>query len=84
MMTQLEEKYYRDITDIRKSLNRIAEALETQNKINASIPIMQELMSRYDSNKILLTDEITMSGLASVALKYSDQLLNAIKDDEQD
>lgn len=80
MITLYEEKYYKDITNIRESLNRIADALEMQNKINATIPILKELMSRYPDDKILHTDNVTMSGLASVAEKYSKELINVLKE----
>lgn len=78
-MTLYEEKYYKDITNIRQSLNRIADALEMQNRINATIPILKELMSRYPDEKILHTDNVTMSGLASVAEKYSNELIDILK-----
>ena len=78
-MTLYEEKYYKDIANIKNSLNRIADALEMQNKINAATPILKELMSRYTDEKILHTDKITMSGLASVAEKYSKELINILK-----
>lgn len=78
-MTLYEEKYYKDITNIKDSLNRIADALEMQNKINATAPILKELMSRYPDEDILQTDDITMSGLASVAEKYSKELFNILK-----
>ena len=79
MLTQIEEKYYRDIANIKDSLKRIADALEMQNKINAATPILKELMSRYPDEKILHTDNITMTGLASVAEKYSQELFNVLK-----
>lgn len=78
-MTLYEEKYYKDIANIKNSLNRIADALEMQNKINAATPILKELMSRYTDEKILHTDKITMSGLASVAEKYSNELIDILK-----
>ena len=78
-MTLYEEKYYKDIANIKNSLNRIADALEMQNKINAATPILKEFMSRYTDEKILHTDKITMSGLASVAEKYSKKLINILK-----
>lgn len=78
-MTLYEEKYYKDIANIKNSLNRIADALEMQNKINAATPILKELMSRYTDEKILHTDKITMSGLASVAEKYSNKLIDILK-----
>jgi len=78
-MTLYEEKYYKDITNIRQSLNRIADALEMQNRINATIPILKELMSRYPDEKMLHTDNVTMSGLASVAEKYSNELIDILK-----
>ena len=78
-MTLYEEKYYKDIANIKNSLNRIADALEMQNKINATAPILKELMSRYPDEDILHTDNITMSGLASVAEKYSKELIDNLK-----
>ena len=78
-MTLYEEKYYNDIANIKNSLNRIADALEMQNKINAATPILKELMSRYPDEDILHTDNITMSGLASVAEKYSKELIDNLK-----
>lgn len=78
-MTLYEEKYYKDIANIKNSLNRIADALEMQNKINAATPILKELISRYTDEKILHTDKITMSGLASVAEKYSNELIDILK-----
>lgn len=80
MMTLYEEKYYKDITNIRESLNRIADALEMQNKINATMPVLKELMSRYPDDKILHTDNVTISGLASVAERYSKELINVLKE----
>lgn len=82
MTTLVEDKYYKDVTVIRKTLERIADALETQNRINASVPIMRELMQRYDKGKITHTDEAFLSGLGTVTLKYCNQLLNIIKDSE--
>lgn len=78
-MTLYEEKYYKDIANIKESLNRIADALEIQNKINAATPILVELMRRYPDEKILHTDNITMSGLASVTEKYSKELFDILK-----
>lgn len=75
MLTQIEEKYYRDIANIKDSLKRIADALEMQNKINAATPILKELISRYPDEKILHTDNITLMGgktTSLTVLKYEE------------
>ena len=75
MLTQIEEKYYRDIANIKDSLKRIADALEMQNKINAATPILKELISRYPDEKILHTDNITLMGgktTSFTVLKYEE------------
>lgn len=75
MLTQIEEKYYRDIANIKDSLKRIADALEMQNKINATTPILKELISRYPDEKILHTDNITLMGgktTSLTVLKYEE------------
>lgn len=44
MMTLIEEKYYKDITAIRQSLERIARTLETRVKAAIAAAVAQRLL----------------------------------------
>lgn len=73
MLTQLDEKYYRDITAIRKSLDELNDTLRKQTRAKIATAVMLKLLDPKS-----IGDEVHRAGVARISVKMADDLINEL------